>query len=214
VNELGNLESLLSELLNGIQTVMQSGEELSDGFQLMLARELEYVTSRIEQLKASQNIQAPARPPNDAQLLWVLAGQNPSTFMEYLSTYPSPATEALLNNEGLLQHTIAQLQTLMPRGQLPVIGGIPRADLASSNIWGTKYDQRTGKMRVRFQGGSEYEYDGVPPGIYRAFSQGNASAKTNGKNRYGQWWINKSPSLGAAMNQYIKAGGYSYRKLR
>jgi len=68
-------------------------------------------------------------------------------------------------------------------------------------------------MKVRFQGGAEYEYDGVPTNIYRAFSQGNAAAKTDGQNQYGKWWQGKNPSMGAAMNQYIKQGGFNYRRL-
>lgn len=225
--ELEHLEQLLDELLSGIQSVLQSGEELSDEFQGMLAQELEYTTQRIDQLRSETQRQKVTQRPQtsapvqqgftastDAQLLWVLAGQQIEPFIKYLQQFPSPETQNLLRNPELLEETIEYLARSMPEGQAPVIGGIQQADLNSSNIWGTKYDQRTGKMRVRFQGGSEYEYDGVPANIYRAFAQGNASAKTNGKNKYGQWWIGKNPSLGSAMNQYIKAGGYPYRKIR
>jgi hypothetical protein len=69
-------------------------------------------------------------------------------------------------------------------------------------------------MKVRFQGGSEYEYDGVPMNIYNAFAKGNAAAQTTGQNKYGKWWKNKLPSLGAAMNQYIKRGNFPYKKIR
>lgn len=226
--ELELLENLLDELLSAIQTAIQSGEELSDEFQGMLAQELEYTTQRIDQLRSETQetpvTQTPERAPTqqapsftastDAQLLWVLAGQQIEPFIKYLQQFPSPETQNLLRNPDLLEETIEYLARSMPEGQAPVIGGIQQSDLNSSNIWGTAYDRRTGKMRVRFQGGSEYEYDGVPANIYKAFSQGNASAKTQGQNRYGRWWISKSPSLGAAMNQYIKAGGYIYRRLR
>ncbi len=102
----------------------------------------------------------------------------------------------------------------MPQGQQPIIDGIPHADLNSSNVWGANYDPKSGKMKVRFHGGSEYEYDGVPQAIFDAFIHGNADARTNGRNRYGRWWRGKNPSLGAALNQYIKAGGFNYRRIR
>lgn len=219
--EIDTLEELIEELLKGIQEVLQSGETLSDEFQGALAQEIEATTSRIDQLRQeisqqqqtnTQTIQE--NPSPDAQLLWILAGQQEQAFISYLREFPSPETQALLNNPTLLSQTIEQLNQLMPQGQQPFINGIQHADLNSSNIWGTAYDPKTGKMKVRFQGGSEYEYDGVPANIYRAFTKGNARAKTKGKNEYGQWWVGKNPSLGAAMNQYIKQGNFPYRKLR
>lgn len=223
-DELQLLEELLNELLSGIQDVLQSGERLSDEFQGMIADELEATTSRIDQLRSEVEQQRPPNEPPigglnnnispDAQLLWILSGQQEQAFISYLRNFPSRETQLLLSNPSLLSQTIERLNQLMPQGEQPFINGIQHADLNSSNIWGTSYDPRSGKMRVRFQGGSEYEYDGVPENIYRAFIHGNASARTKGRNQYGQWWVGKNPSLGAAMNQYIKAGNFPYRRLR
>lgn len=220
------LEDLLRELVQGITQVMQSGEAISDEFQGVLAQTLSNLVDRIDQARTQQQ-NAPSEQPssvppgqlgstpsNDAQLLWVLAGQQPNAFISYLRTFPTPATQSLLNNPGQLNATIVQLQQMMPEGQPPVVDGIPHADLNSSNVWGAAYDPRSGRMRVRFQGGSEYEYDGVPENIFKAFIKGNASARTKGKNQYGQWWVGKNPSLGAALNQYIKAGNFAYRRIR
>lgn len=219
------LQDLLRELVQGINTVMQSGEELSDEFQGILAQTLSNLVDRIDESRAQQNVppqqppaasagQQPGTPSPDAQLLWILAGQQPQAFISYLRTFPTPATQSLLANPTQLNATIVQLGQLMPQGQPATIHGIDHADLNSSNVWGAAYDPRSGKMKVRFQGGSEYEYDGVPENIFRAFIKGNASAKTKGRNQYGQWWVGKNPSLGAALNQYIKAGGFNYRRLR
>lgn len=220
------LEALLQELLQAIEQVMQSGEELSDEFQGQIAQTLGNLVTRIDESRIQEENVPPEQPPshptrqfigtpsNDAQLLWVLSGQQEQAFISYLRTFPTPDTQNLLINPQLLSKTIDQLSQMMPQGQTPVVDGIQHSDLNSSNIWGTAYDPKTGKMKVRFQGGSEYEYDGVPANIYRAFASGNASAKTNGQNQYGRWWRNKNPSLGAAMNQYIKAGGFNYRKVR
>lgn len=215
--EIQTLEELINELLAGLQEVIQSGEILSDEFQGAIAQELEIATGRIDSLRREnpvypnmQNNQVPA----DAQLLWILSGQQEQPFISYLREYPSKDTQNLLNNPAELSRTIDYLNRTMPQGQQPVFDGIPHADLNSSNIWGSTYNPQTGQMKVRFQGGSEYEYDGVPENIYRAFSKGNASAKTRGKNQYGEWWPNKNPSLGAALNQYIKAGNFPYRKVK
>lgn len=220
------LEALLQELLQGIQAVMSSGEVLSDEFQGMLAETLGSIVSRIEESGQQQepfqgNPEQPqpspqgigAPPSPDAQLLWILAGQQEDAFMQYLQEYSTPETQALLRNPAELERVVQFLHEMMPSGQQPVVNGIQHSDLNSSNIWGTQYDPSTGKMKVRFQGGKEYEYDGVPANIYKAFSQGHATAKTKGQNDYGQWWPGKNPSMGAAMNQYIKAGNFPYRKL-
>lgn len=220
------LEELLKELVQGITQVMQSGEVLSDEFQGILAETLNNLVTRIDETRAQAKNVPPeqvsnipsgslsASVSNDAQLLWILAGQQPQAFISYLRTFPTPSTQFLLNNPIELNRTIEQLNQTMPPGELPVINGIEKTELNSSNIWGVSYDKKSGKMRVRFQGGSIYEYDGIPQNIFNAFIKGNASAKTSGKNEYGQWWVGKNPSLGAALNQYIKSGGFNYRKLR
>lgn len=217
--ELEALEQLINELLAVLQDTIQSGEILSDEFQGAIAQELEFTTTRIDQLR--QQISEiptegipPTQVPPDAQLLWILAGQQEQPFISYLREFPSQATQALLRNPNELSRVIEHLSQTMPPGQQPVIDGIQHADLQSSNVWGTAYNARTGQLKVRFQGGSEYEYDGVPANIYRALAKGNAFAKTRGKNQYGEWWPNKNPSLGAALNQYIKAAGFPYRKIR
>lgn len=229
--ELLNLESLLDELLRGIQDVLQSGETLSDEFQGLLAQELDSTTQRIDQLRESiTNESEPSREPfnrppepitpeqppsTDSQLLWILAGQNEQAFLQYLTTYPTPATQQLLNNPGELNRIIEFLHAMMPPGgEPPSADGIQHADLNSSNIYGFRYNPQSQKLKVRFQGGSVYEYDGVPENIFNAFRQGAASARTNGQNQYGRWWQGKNPSLGAAFWNYIRNSGFEYRRLR
>lgn len=204
------LHELLAEFLEGLDELEQSGEKISDEMQGEIADEIALVYEQIDQLQQQQY----GAPSSDAQLLWILSGQDEQAFISYLRSFPSSATNELLANPSALAATIDQLSQMMPNGVPEEINGITHADLNSSNIWGSTYNPKTRRMKVRFQGGSEYEYDGVPANIYRAFSHGSAPAKTNGKNQYGRWWENKMPSLGAAMNQFIKAGGYKYRKLR
>ncbi len=217
------IKDQIRELMSQIASV---GEEPPEEIQDLLLQVLAKAKNQIQELRAQEQNAQPEQPSgaipgqltnppsNDAQLLWILAGQQPQAFISYLRTFPTQATSQLLGNPTQLNATIEQLQQMMPQGQPPIVDGIQQADLNSSNVWGANYDQKSGKMKVRFQGGSEYEYDGIPPNIFNAFIHGNASAKTKGQNQYGRWWPSKNPSLGAALNQYIKAGGYNYRKIR
>lgn len=219
--KINQIKDQIRELMNEITSI---GEEPPEFIQDLFIQVLQKAQNQITQLRQNEqdqqsNIPSSAElatpPSNDAQLLWVLAGQDPQNFISYLRTYPTPATQALLTNPMQLNATIEQLQREMPPGKPAFsVHGIPHADLNSSNVWGANYDPQSGKMRVRFQGGSEYEYDGIPQNIFKAFISGNASAKTSGKNKYGQWWVGKNPSLGAALNQYIKAGNFPYKKIR
>lgn len=89
----------------------------------------------------------------------------------------------------------------------------------SSNIHSFGYDDKTGKLLVRFQGeypnqdGPMYGYQGVPKQIFELFKRGAISAKTTGHNEWGEWWKGKNPSLGASMFELIKKGGYPYQRL-
>lgn len=212
------LEGLMRDLLAGVQDVLMSGETLSDDFQMALAFTLNKMTERLDELRAeeSQPQAAPEgeAPPDEIQLLWVLAGQQEQAFISYLRDYPSPATRDLLENPTKLAQTLQYLAYHNPPSPKVPIDGIPHAALNSSNIWGSRYNPKNHQMVVRFQGGSEYRYYNIPAQIYKIFSAGNARAKTKGRNRYGEWWVGKNPSLGAAMHQFIKEAGYPYEKIK
>ena len=217
--EISSLEELLDQLIAGIQQIVESGEELSDEFQGMLASEISETMNRIDQLESElggiekeAQIQTPVS--DNANLLWILSGGQPEDFVSYLQEFPDPSFANLLSNPNLLNSTIQQLQKTNPIDRVGIADGIPQASLQSSNVYGFRFNPRSKKLQVRFQGGSLYEYDNVPDQIFSLFSSGNAQAKTDGRNRYGKWWRGKKPSLGASLNQYIKQGGYNYRKLR
>lgn len=224
--EIRRINAALDELLDRLAEALQSGEEIDDDLQGEIANEIDQSLERINYLQneiqvrerpevITPEVQTMAIPSDEAQLLWILSGQQEQAFISYLRTFGSPTSTALLNNPLELSRVMEQLEQLMPSGQPPqVLDGIPHADLQSSNVWGIAYDPKTSKMKVRFQGGSVYEYDGVPANIYRAVIKGNASAKTEGHNQWGAWWKFKQPSAGAAMHQYVKSAGFPYRRIR
>lgn len=108
------------------------------------------------------------------------------------------------------------------------IGGVPQPPteedltqaMPSSNVEGFAYDDKTGQMLVRFLGkhpnrnGPIYAYSGVPQNIFEIFRKGAIPAKTDGKNKWGQWWRGKFPSIGAAMYHLIRGGNYPYRRVQ
>lgn len=66
-DELLALEELLDALLRGIQDILQSGEILSDDFQLLLAQEIEATVNRIDELRSENPVDQlpPQEPPLD-----------------------------------------------------------------------------------------------------------------------------------------------------
>lgn len=91
--------------------------------------------------------------------------------------------------------------------------------MPSSNVHSFGYDDKTGRLLVKFQGdypdqnGPVYGYEGVPKNIYNLFQAGAIPARTNGQNKWGKWWKGKVPSLGASLYTLIKNGGYPYQRL-
>mgnify|MGYP001558330300 CR=1 FL=1 len=98
-------------------------------------------------------------------------------------------------------------------------GGNLTPAMPSSNVEGFAYDDKTGRLLVRFLGkhpirnGPIYGYEGVPKNIFEIFRKGAIPAKTNGINKWGSWWQGKYPSIGAAMYHVIRGGAYPYQRL-
>lgn len=118
----------------------------------------------------------------------------------------------------------------LSRQQTPVEGLQPQAPeppnnirmarpMPSSNVHSFGYDDKTGRLLVKFQGdypdqnGPVYGYSGVPKQIYDLFRQGAVPARTDGHNEWGEWWKGKSPSLGASLYTLIRGGNYPYQRL-
>lgn len=209
-------EALVDQLIQIIEDIIASGEAVDDSLVYEITQTISDILTDIHQENQEIEKKQPVNAPisESADLLWILAGGQPNAFASYLREFPDPELKYLANNPKLLASTIQQLQRSNPITRNAQADGIQQAPLQSSNVYGFRFDPKSKKLQVRFQGGSLYEYDDVPDVIFNLFSKGNASARTNGRNRFGSWWKNKNPSLGASLNQYIKAGGYNYRKIR
>lgn len=92
MNELETLENMLNELLSALQEVLSSGETLTDDFQLVLAEELQYLTGRIDELRA-QAIPTPEIPsapyPSSNISGFKYDPKNKRMLVQFLDKYPN-----------------------------------------------------------------------------------------------------------------------------
>ncbi len=209
------INQIKDQIRNLMREISSMGEEPPEFIQDLLLQVIEKSKKKIQALR-QQTVLPQQAPSDETKLLWILSGNNPESFVSYLQTYPGDSFQSLLRNPDRLQHVVAQLQKTNPIESIPQQqqDGIEKSGLQSSNIYGANYDPKSGKLRVRFQEGNVYEYDNVPPYVFNAFRNGASAAKTSGSNRFGKWWVGKSPSLGAAFWNYIRQAGYAYRKLK
>lgn len=153
------------------------------------------------------------------QMLWQLSGGNPGVFQSYLNTFPDSQLQAIASTpQGI--GTIANFVMGTPVDYTPsMAGGIPESAIPSSNIFGTEYNPQTGEMLVKFNGkdqkaaGPEYVYSGVDPQTAELVESGAIPARTRGSNKWGEWWPQKSPSMGGSVNSLLVKSGLPYRKV-
>jgi hypothetical protein len=150
------------------------------------------------------------RIPKGAEFLYLLAGGDPKAFAKYAKQVPDANINRIAANKTTLENALNKLQgsIQISKGEE---AGIPQAGLQSSTVYGFKYSPKNKRLFVKFQGDGVYKYDNVPRNIANLFANGSAKAKTQGSNRYGAWFVGKSPSLGASLNEYIKKSGFPYQ---
>lgn len=93
MDRLQILEGLLNELLQGIQSVIQSGEELSDEFQGILAQELGSLTEEIDQIRTEQQVSS-ISPMTDSMPSSNISSfaydpKNQRMFVRFLGKFPN-----------------------------------------------------------------------------------------------------------------------------
>jgi hypothetical protein len=225
------LEDALERILMGLLEIIERGEEIPPEIEeeaRFAIRELTQEIATLDQQEDNSNESEPpiippmgtsgggqGGTPGGIQLLWMLAGGNDDAFVNYLRSIPVPEANNLLQNPEELVRVIQDLQQQFPAGTLEnqSEGGIPHAQLQSSNVYGFQYSPQDGRLLVRFQGGSTYQYSGVPPSVFQVFARGAVPAKTSGSNQHGVWWEGKIPSLGAAFYAMIRNGPYAYERV-
>lgn len=88
-----------------------------------------------------------------------------------------------------------------------------RADnIRSSNVRKIMYNDETKEMFIQFQDKSIYTYFEVPFQLFLDVSGGKATCLTSGENKYGSWFVGKTPSVGAAVHRYLVKKNVRYKK--
>jgi hypothetical protein len=211
------MDEILELLLRFMSQVSGSIDELDDQEAGQIAQFLNEALASIQQL--NETGPAPQKPqlPPGVELLWILSGNDPNAFVNYLRTYPGPGLKELAANPTQLANVIEQLQRFNPQREITEgADGIQNTMYPSSNVAGLKYNPNTHKLLVKFHGVEKepiYQYEGVPRQIFEFLRHGNAIAQTKGKNRWGEWWKGKSPSIGRGVVDYLIKSGYNYRRL-
>lgn len=203
-SSISQAREVVSSITNLIQT--HGIESFSEEVKAQLANILRSAANTIQQFREER--------PENVDQLYLLAGGNKEAFQNYLRTYPNARANALLGSPLALHDAEENLQARFGEGIDLQADGFQHSPLMSSTVYGSQYDPNTGSLKVRFNNGGIYEYGGVPPQVFDAFQKGAATAKTEGENEWGEWWVGKTPSLGASLNQYLKAGNFPYKKLR
>jgi hypothetical protein len=214
------MDELLQLLISFMEQIEGNFDQMDDAEANEISEFLIESMTQIMDLQRESESKTALQPqiPQGADLLWILSNGDVNAFVNYLRTYPGEGLQELAQNPTQLSSVIAKLQQQNP-GQEPGIGpdGIPNTMYQSSNVLGMKYDPSNGSLLVKFFGNGKkdpvYQYSNVSPQIFKILEHGNAFAKTTGSNSRGRWWKFKSPSIGAAVNQYLKAGGYPYQRL-
>jgi hypothetical protein len=88
-----------------------------------------------------------------------------------------------------------------------------RADnIQSSNVKKIMYNDETKEMFIQFNDRSIYTYFGVSMNLFLDVSGGKATCITSGENKYGAWYVGKTPSVGAAVHKFLVKSGIKYKK--
>lgn len=120
----------------------------------------------------------------------------------------------------LLQNVLQLIQEPQPQGAPPApTPPLQNAPHASAQVNAFKYDPKSQDLFIKYQdkypgqNGPVYKYSGIPKFIYDVFSRGAVPPKTSGRNDWHEWKEGITPSLGAAVNALIKAGGFQYQRI-
>lgn len=214
------MNEVLELLLRFMSEVSGQIDQLDDEEAGQITQFLQETFAILQEIGSRQPPGPPNQPPlpPGVELLWILSGNEPNAFVNYLRTYPGPGLRELAANPNRLAQVIERLQAQGPPGQ-PAQDkeGMDQPMYQSSTVSALKYDPQHKKLFIKFHSEDEepiYQYDNVPPQIFELLKHGNAIAKTTGQNQWGKWWKGKTNTIGGALNSWIKKAGFPYTRIR
>lgn len=87
-----------------------------------------------------------------------------------------------------------------------------RSSPSSSNVDKIMYNDETYEMVIKFNDGEYYTYYNVNFDLFRDIFEGNGICISEGSNQWGEWYVGKSPSVGAAVYDQLVLTGVAYSR--
>lgn len=87
-----------------------------------------------------------------------------------------------------------------------------RSSPQSSNVDRILYNDETKEMVIKFNNGRFYTYYDVDFEEFNGVLTGDAVCRTSGDSQWGSWFVGKTPSVGAAVYEYLVRSGKTYRR--
>lgn len=79
----------------------------------------------------------------------------------------------------------------------------------SSNVKKILYQDETSELTIQFHSGDIYTYYDINFALFQEVLNGAAICRTAGENRWGSWYVGKTPSVGAAVDQLLDGVRYT-----
>ncbi len=87
-----------------------------------------------------------------------------------------------------------------------------RTNVNSSNVDRILYNDESRELIIKFNTGDTYTYSDINFVEFNSVVSGLAECKTEGENKWGEWSVGKTPSIGAAVWKYLIDTGKQYKK--
>jgi hypothetical protein len=87
-----------------------------------------------------------------------------------------------------------------------------RSAPSSSNVDRIMYDDETRDLVIKFNDGAYYTYYDIDFTEFVEVFNGAGICRTSGTNRWGTWFVGKTPSVGAAVYDILVRSGKRYTK--
>lgn len=131
--------------------------------------------------------------------------------------------------ESVLDHYTSFIESYSPRSMIPnstidretplldpiePVLDVPQQGYPlSSNIMQYLYYPLMNSIIITFSNMVDYQYWDVTLPEFNAIIEGNATCVSKGRNQFGEWFVGKTPSVGAAVYRFLVQANKPWRRL-
>lgn len=87
-----------------------------------------------------------------------------------------------------------------------------RSDSVSSNVDRILFNDETSELVIKFNSGAYYTYYDIDFSEFVEIFNGVGICRTSGSNKWGTWYLGKTPSVGAAVYNILIRSGKKYSR--